>query len=103
MSPKQFCDNISTTDVQQAITAKIPTLTILLAAESNEFLIGWTTTGALSLYVHRVFAELLLIPHAEMDSYWIGWHKHCFTWKIFGKVRVIIKYSDYAICCNDTT
>ena len=34
-----------------------------------------------------------------MEALWTNWHKHCFTWKASGRVKVYILY--YYLTVND--
>ena len=51
----------------------------------NELVIGWlpdgTMTAAFEGDIRRLYA-------LNADSLFLGWHKHCFTWKRNGMIKV---------------
>ena len=54
----------------------------------NDFLIQWNHIGNKPQF--ELIKRWYVVPYGidEWNKWWIGWNKHCFTWKINGFVKV---------------
>ena len=58
----------------------------------NEFMFGWRSAGIISLGVQNHFTNIPLSSGYNMEALWTNWHKHCFTWRASGSVKVFFLY-----------
>ena len=58
----------------------------------NEFMFGWRSAGVIAIGVQNYFTNIPLSSGYSMEALWTNWHKHCFTWKASGSVKVYILY-----------
>ena len=63
-------------------------LTWNVADEDNELLIGWTSGGNMQVLVEGSGTVLSLVDGFQMSELVNGWHKHCFTFKNSGSIKV---------------
>ena len=49
---------------------------------------GWRTAGIIALGVQNYFTNIPLSSGYNMEALWTNWHKHCFTWRASGSVKV---------------
>ena len=56
---------------------------------------GWRSAGIIALGVQNHFTNIPLNSGYNMEALWTNWHKHCFTWKASGSVKVYILYYYY--------
>ena len=54
-------------------------------AQANELVIGWSRQSVMSVWVGSVERRL---NASNGDDLFLGWHKHCFTWKRNGSIKV---------------
>ena len=60
----------------------------------NEFMIGWRNPGIITLGVQNYFTNIPLSSGYNMEALWTNWHKHCFTWKASGSVKVNVFFGN---------
>ena len=66
---------------------------ILLTEGDDEMAIGWNLSGDMEFELRRHVHLLPYSDHSkelygEMNSLWLNWRKHCFTWRSGGQFRV---------------
>ena len=54
-------------------------------AQNNELVIGWDSNGVMTLLVNSDIKRLNAVNAGDL---FVGWHKHCFTWKKSGSIKV---------------
>lgn len=61
-------------------------------------MLGWSPAESCTLW-QRGKKRYMYSTKAEMDSLWIGWHKHCFTSKVGGNFTVILIFKLPILVC----
>ena len=60
------------------------------AGQENEFSIGWQDANVIAVRVQSHTTNIDLNPGYNMEVLWTNWHRHCFTWKASGQIKVCV-------------
>ncbi|XP_067939166.1 uncharacterized protein [Watersipora subatra] len=52
--------------------------------DKDELHVGWSSNGDLAVWI---IGEEAFLANKSADEMWVGWNKHCFTWKAGDKVK----------------
>ena len=63
---------------------------IYFTEQSNELLIGWYNGHQMRIYISNSYEDSDWYSQDQWDYWWLGWAKHCFTWRIDGMFKVLI-------------
>ena len=79
--------------MQQSIILSIFNSTL---ANADEYFFGFGTNLNIMHSVHHVS---YFYDDGENEKFWIGWHKHCITWRKNDKVQVGTKCAQCLYFC----
>ena len=58
--------------------------------QDNEFLIGWENADKITVTMQLDDTNIHLSSGYNLEDLWTNWHRHCFTWKASGQIKVCL-------------
>jgi len=67
----------------------------IIIANDNEMKMQW---AGLTLHIQDQELSPLSNLTSDLDLLFLGWHKHCLTWKVNGRLQVSVTLYLHIIC-----